>query len=283
MVKVPVNKIIPFSSVDGPGSRTAVFLQGCNMNCQYCHNPETRNLCIGCGVCVDKCPKGALTQSEDGTIAYNPAVCVFCDACIQNCPHGSSPRVRMMDAAEVYAEIARQMPFIRGVTVSGGECMLYPEFLTELFEICKRNRLHTLIDSNGMTDFSLYPRLLQVTDGVMLDVKAFDAKEHRTVTGVCNQQVLANAVFLASEGKLYEVRTVVVPGLFDAADTVKKTARLLCKAADGRTEKIRYKLITYREAGVRMEYRVYNQPQREFLEELADIARKEGMCQTVIV
>ena len=57
--RVPVNKIIPFSAVDGPGNRTAVFLQGCNFDCRYCHNPETRNLCRNCGSCVEKCPKGA--------------------------------------------------------------------------------------------------------------------------------------------------------------------------------------------------------------------------------
>ena len=56
----PVNRVIPFSSVDGPGNRTAVFLQGCSLNCLYCHNPETRNLCRACGQCVSVCPGGAL-------------------------------------------------------------------------------------------------------------------------------------------------------------------------------------------------------------------------------
>ena len=53
-----VNRIIPFSSVDGPGNRTAVFLQGCNIDCKYCHNPETRHMCEECGVCVEQCPVG---------------------------------------------------------------------------------------------------------------------------------------------------------------------------------------------------------------------------------
>ena len=59
-----VNKIIPFSSVDGPGNRTAIFLQGCNFNCQYCHNPETIHLCGHCGVCVGACPTGALDWKD---------------------------------------------------------------------------------------------------------------------------------------------------------------------------------------------------------------------------
>ena len=67
MVKAVVNRIIPFSSVDGPGNRTAVFLQGCNINCKYCHNPETRGLCQNCGVCVEQCPEGALS-AEGGHV-----------------------------------------------------------------------------------------------------------------------------------------------------------------------------------------------------------------------
>ena len=63
-ITAPVNRIIPFSAVDGPGNRTAVFLQGCNIDCKYCHNPETRALCIHCGMCVQKCPTGALQLVE---------------------------------------------------------------------------------------------------------------------------------------------------------------------------------------------------------------------------
>ena len=57
----PVNRILPLSTVDGPGCRAAVFLQGCNLACAYCHNPETQNLCTGCGACVPACPAGALS------------------------------------------------------------------------------------------------------------------------------------------------------------------------------------------------------------------------------
>ena len=66
MKTAPVNRIIPMSVVDGPGSRTAVFLQGCNIACAYCHNPETQKLCCGCGLCVAECPAGALSMTEKG-------------------------------------------------------------------------------------------------------------------------------------------------------------------------------------------------------------------------
>ena len=113
MEKVVVNKIIPFSSVDGPGNRTAVFLQGCNINCRYCHNPETRGMCTNCGECVAKCPTGALSI-ENKKVKYDSSKCVSCDTCIHVCRHDSSPRTKVMDAYEVYDMIKKQIPFIRG-------------------------------------------------------------------------------------------------------------------------------------------------------------------------
>ena len=190
--RVPVNKIIPFSAVDGPGNRTAVFLQGCNFDCRYCHNPETRNLCRNCGSCVGKCPKGALFTDEDGKVRFCPEKCCGCDTCIHVCPFGCSPRIRMMCAEEVFAEVKKQQPYIRGITVSGGECTLYPDFLEKLFVLARGAGLGTLIDSNGTLDFEKYPQLLAVTDGVMLDIKSWDLEDHLRVTGAATERVLQN-------------------------------------------------------------------------------------------
>ena len=276
-----VNKIIPFSAVDGPGNRTAIFLQGCNMDCRYCHNPETRKICVNCGKCVEACPAGALFRKENGRIGYRPEACVLCDTCIHVCPHDSSPRIQELTPAEVFHKVSRQIPFIRGVTVSGGECTLYPEFLTEFFQICKDNGLETLLDSNGTLEFQKYPALLAVTDGVMLDIKAFSEEDHRRVTGLSNKKVLENACYLAELGKLYEVRTVIVPGLFNIEETVRETAAMLRPYQSVRP--IRYKIIAYRPMGVRKEYANYPVPEDGLLKRLAEIARAEGMEQTVIV
>lgn len=278
-IRVPVNKIILFSAVDGPGNRTAVFLQGCNLNCTYCHNPETRTLCVNCGQCVQACPAGALT-AEDGQIRYHAESCLQCDTCIYMCSHGSTPKVQWMTAQEVFGRVKRQIPFIRGITVSGGECTLYPRFLEELFLLCQEAGLTTLIDTNGTLAFSKEEALLRVTTGVMLDVKAFDPQQHKQVTGAYNSLVLANACYLAKHGKLHEVRTVVVPGLFDAKETVLKTARLLKPFL--RLQDIRYKLIAFRPNGVRKEFSGYPTPEPEFMEELADLVRGEGF-QNVLV
>lgn len=280
MKKAPVNKIIPFSSVDGPGNRTAVFLQGCNFNCRYCHNPETRNMCKNCGECVPGCPTGAL-KLRGGKVTFEPALCCGCDTCIRTCPHGCSPRIRWLTAEEVFAAIRRQISYIRGVTVSGGECTLYPGFLKEFFTVCQAAGLETMIDSNGTLAFSQYPELMEVTDAVMLDIKAWGSEDHLRVTDASNRMVLENAACLAKEGKLYEVRTVVVPGLFDCEETVRKTAAFLAPYLQIRD--IRYKIITYRPMGVRKEYAQYQSPDRSYMERLAACAREEGMQNIVLV
>ena len=289
--RVPVNKIIPFSSVDGPGNRTAVFVQGCNFNCHYCHNPETRAVCISCGDCVATCPAGALTRSAEGLVLFDPTKCVGCDTCIHTCTHDASPRIRYMNAEEVYAEVRRNVPFIRGITVSGGECTFYPAFLHDLAVLAKQDGLGFLLDSNGSYDFEADPAdLLSVIDGVMLDIKAYDAADHRAVTDVDNALVLKNMRVLADRGQLYEVRTVIVPELFDTEKTIVDTARALQPYLsrqkhwpENEGTSIRYKIIKYRPFGVREAYRSFTPPTDAWLEHLADLARSEGMTDIVII
>lgn len=279
MITASVNKIIPFSSVDGPGNRTAVFLQGCNFNCQYCHNPETINHCIHCGHCVGYCPTGALSIAE-GRVQYDHTKCVLCDACFTHCPNGGSARVRPMTAESVMGEVVRNMPFIRGITVSGGECTLQRDFLVELLTLAKETGLHTLVDSNGSYDFSADEELMAVTDGVMLDVKAWDAEAHFRVTGAHNDVVLKNLCWLAARGKLTEVRTVIVPELFDCEETVRNVCAVLRETDSLST---RYKIICYRPNGVRQQYRHLKSPSADTLQSLADIAAEYGLTDIVII
>ena len=278
MIEGVINKIIPFSSVDGPGNRTAIFLQGCNFNCIYCHNPETIQLCTGCGRCVGSCPKDALYQAE-ATIVWEKDRCCECDTCTTLCQKSSSPRTMKMDTDRLFEEMKLYKRFIDGITVSGGECTLQQEFLVELFTRAKAEGLTCMIDTNGSNDFKKMPELVALCDGFMLDVKVYDAKAHEKYIGAPNEAVLANLHYLASIGKLYEVRTVVVPELFDNEETVRYTASILT----GYDASIRYKLIQYRSMGVREEGKKLRSPSRTEMNQLEQIAKKLGCKQVIVV
>ena len=281
MKKAIVNKIIHSSVVDGPGNRAAIFLQGCNYTCGYCHNPETIRLCVHCGKCVEVCPAGALTM-EAGKVNWDPKACCECDACLSACPNMSTPKTAEYSAEEIMEALKKDLPFVRGITVSGGECSLQRELLVELFTLVKARKKTTLMDSNGSYDYTADEELMAVCDGVMLDVKAWDDEDHLKLTGKSSKPVIDNAVKLAKAGKLEEIRTVVVPGYLDNKKTVDQITKLLAPLQGEKP--IRYRISAYRPFGVREPYRSEMiSPSREELEELAEIARKNGFKEIVVI
>lgn len=245
-IKAPVNKIIDHSVVDGRGNRTAVFLQGCNFNCSFCHNPET----------ID--------------------------------PLDKTVEITWMTAEEVFDAVILNTPFIRGVTVSGGECTLHPDFLFEFFKLIKEKGkgkgagggdLTTLIDSNGAYNFEKDEKLLTVLDGVMLDIKAYDEKTHMKITGASNKQALKNLVFLAERGKLEEIRVVVIPDVTDTVDIIKEAGKLLSEKEKG----VILRLIKYRPIGVRKEMlKGLKVPKQEYMEDLKALSESLGFKRVII-
>lgn len=273
-----VNKLIPMSVVDGPGNRFAIFLQGCNFNCKYCHNPETIHRCIHCGDCVAGCPADALDLIE-GKVVWDPVKCVDCDKCIATCTHGASPKVRAMSAAELMAEIEKAVPFIEGISVSGGEATLQAKELIPLFEMAKEKGLTALIDSNGGVDFSKgdLKSLLDISDGVMLDVKTWEKEDHLRITGRDNEPVKKNLAYLAEAGKIEELRFVLLDTL-DNEHSLREAAKVLGESIHS----TRVKLISYRHFGVRKEYiDVLRAPSREEKDRLIALAKELGFHEVV--
>ncbi|WP_040330118.1 YjjW family glycine radical enzyme activase [Clostridium ihumii] len=276
--KALVNKIIPFSSVDGEGNRMAIFLQQCNYNCLYCHNPETINLCINCGKCVSECKYGALSIVNK-KVSYDRSKCKNCDACIAACSINSTPKTTEMTVDEIIEEIKKVQMFISGITVSGGECTLQSDFLIELFKKVKELGLTTFIDTNGSTNLYKNEELLKVTDKTMIDLKAFNADENKELTGLSNEIVIKNIEELTKLHKVYEIRTVVVPELLDNEYTVDMGSKLIAKL----DENIIYKIIKFRQLGVREELLKAYTPKQEYMEELRKIAIENGVKNVVIV
>lgn len=240
----PINKIIPFSNVDGPSNRMAIFFQGCQFNCRFCHNPETINICNNCGRCIDTCPTKALSNI-DNKVIWNKNLCVNCDTCIKTCLNNSSPKITYMDVDELLIEIKRVSPYIKGITLSGGECTIHKDFIIDLFPKVKDLGLTTLLDSNGSLDFELNKEILEYCDGVMLDIKAVNKEFSNWLINYPNDIVIKNLEYLLKINKLYEVRTIIFPNRDkDNEETIRYVSNII-------KDKCLYKIIRYRQFGVR--------------------------------
>lgn len=240
-----VNKIIPFSCIDGPGNRTAIFFQGCNFKCTYCHNPETINKCVNCGLCVKVCPVNAL-NIVDKKVTWDDKKCVACDACIRECDNLSTPKTKDYSVDDLFEEIKQVSPFIQGITVSGGEATFNIDFIAQLFKKVKEELgLTCFVDTNGSIDLTQYEEFVNITDKFMIDVKSMDEKEHVKVTGLSNDIVIKNVKYLLDLDKIYEVRTVIAPTL-NNENTVREVSKII-------KDKCKYKFNIYRHHGVRKE------------------------------
>jgi pyruvate formate lyase activating enzyme len=270
--KAVVNRIIPFSNVDGPGNRLAIFFQGCNIRCVYCHNPETIKQCINCGECVAGCPAKAI-KTIDGKIVFQEKLCVQCDQCIRTCRFNSSPRTTEYSVEELYSIIGEYKLFIRGITVSGGEPTLRANFITELFIRVKPLGLTCFVDTNGFFDKAEIAELIKVTDKFMVDIKAVDKIESLCETKLKNN--LENLKYLLSIDKVYEVRTVLIEDYQDTENTVTTVANILKDYPE-----VIYKLIRVHATGLSNEQKDKIKdkiPSEEYVRQLAEKARNMGV------
>ncbi len=268
-----VNKLLTQSFVDGPGNRAVVFMQGCNLRCSFCHNPQTLNLCIHCGLCVPVCPTGALSR-QDGRVLWDATRCVECDTCTRTCPHFSSPRIHVYTALALWQAIAPYAPFLAGVTVSGGEPLLQADFLLAFFkEVKAHSTLTTFIETNGNMETSVLEPLLPLLDGAMVDFKAFDEEMHRNLTGSGLELIKETIRFLSGHGRLYAVRQTVIPGINAGREGAAQMARFLADLDPA----IRLRFLRFRAHGTRGEAQNWQSPDDAMLREMTKAARAEGL------
>jgi len=178
-----IHSIETGGTVDGPGLRYVLFLQGCPLRCIYCHNPDSWKLRAG----------------------------------------------QELTADEVFQDLLKYRPFIKsgGITVSGGEPLVQVEFLEELFRLCRARGIHTAVDTSGIMPVGKIKKVLELTDLVILDVKALDPDLCRKISGSDNKNALELLDYLELENKATWIRHVVVPGYTDNLDDLAALAKFL--------------------------------------------------------
>lgn len=214
-----------FSLHDGPGIRTTVFLKGCPLRCEWCHNPEgleqrpqvrlTYSLCTRCGRCVASCEQGGHTVTESGH-ELNLSPCTRCGRCVDACVGGALEMVgKAMTVEDVLAVVRRDIPFYEqsggGMTLSGGEPLAQFAFTRELLQTAKAEGLHTAIETTTEAPWSKLQALAPLLDLWLVDLKHTDDARHRALTGVSNHRILANIRRMAAARWPMQLRIPWVP------------------------------------------------------------------------
>ncbi len=215
-----------FSTSDGPGIRTVVFLKGCPLSCIWCHNPESKKAgadifynpekCIGCKSCERLCESHRHEFHADGHIFLRDN-CKGCLKCAAECPADALEICgKEMSCADVMSEILRDREFYEqshgGITLSGGEPLFQYDFSVEVLKKSKEHGLHTAVETSGYCQREL-DEIIRYVDLWLYDIKLISEEEHLKYTGVSNKKILDNLFFLDGTGAKIILRCPIIPNV----------------------------------------------------------------------
>lgn len=241
-VKGIIFNIQKFSIHDGPGVRTNVFLKGCPLRCKWCSNPESQaskvqilyhnSECVHCKRCVASCPERAISADGEGKIHIDFDRCVGCLTCVHSCPKRAltyEGNTRTVD--EVFELCMQDVDFYEesggGVTISGGEGMMQPDFVEALLHRLKEKGIHTAIETTGCVPSEVFQRLAPQFDLLLFDVKHWDSVKHKEGTDVGNEQIIENLRWGHEQGLNILPRIPVIPGFNGEIEDAEGIAGLL--------------------------------------------------------
>ncbi|TFG03283.1 MAG: glycyl-radical enzyme activating protein [Promethearchaeota archaeon] len=232
-------EIQKMSTEDGPGIRTTVFFKQCPLRCTWCHNPESilkqpqlewfEHKCIGCNSCIEICKLDALHFEEDG-LHIDREKCTGCAECSEECP---STALHMFgewwELEDLYHDIQKDKVYYTqskgGITVSGGEPTIQSDFILEFLKKCKQNDISTALDTCGYASQKIYEKILPFVDLILLDIKEIESDKHKEFTGVPNDLILENAIFLSDyvkkHNKILWIRTPIIPSYTATEENIR--------------------------------------------------------------
>lgn len=236
---------------DGPGIRITIFLKGCPLSCDWCHNPESQSVkmqkmysnskCIGCGECVEACEQNACTLTPNG-IVTDPNACILCGKCAEVCPTKATEMSGELQSIEqIMKAIEKEMVFFNqsngGVTFSGGEPLMHSDFLIKLLDACGEKNIHRVVDTTGFSNKKVLLEVAKRTDHFLFDLKMMDSKKHKEYTGVNNEIILENLELLADTGASINIRIPLIKGVNDDDENIDQTIQYI-QSLPGENRKI---------------------------------------------
>jgi pyruvate formate lyase activating enzyme len=292
-----ITDIQRYSLHDGPGLRTNVFFKGCSLRCAWCANPETQTphpelavfsrMCICCGQFDAHCPDGWLVRED---AAWKQDVQAEYATRARLCPAGGVRWIgERRTAGSVMDEVRRDAPFYEGgggLTLTGGEPALQPEFAEALLRLAQEEGIRTAIETCGHVPWRNLARLLPHLDLVLFDVKHTDSAVHSAFTGAGNERILRNLRRLAAAGAPVVARVPLIPGFNASAESLRAIGRLLA-GLRGRIERV--EILPYHTLG-RAKYAALAQPYpwegiarltEDEVQELAGELSRMGLAVTV--
>jgi len=230
-----VARIERFMIHDGPGIRTVIFMKGCPLRCIWCSSPQMWNpfpevvfvkgKCIECDSCLGACSENAIVARKDRK-RIDREKCNKCGKCVEVCPTGALKfDGSLMLLQEVMKIVMRDEQFYQssggGVTVSGGEPTMQPEFVTEVLEKCQERGIHTALETSGFVEWEKLKEILRFVDVLLQDIKHMDPVKHLNLTGQRNELILENIQRVVKE-KLSPIiiRFPVIPNHNDSMDSI---------------------------------------------------------------
>jgi len=281
---------------DGPGIRVTVFFKGCPLHCLWCHNPESispgkelmlmPNRCARCGDCVKACNYGALSQKADGEVVADRNKCTLCGDCLKACAREAIQIVGWETTIpEILAEIEKDRAFFDqsggGVTLTGGEPLLQPEFTEALIVELKERGLHVALDTSGYAPEDTFLRIAGKSDLVLFDLKLMDEEKHKKFTGVSNRLILHNLQVLDSKTEVpVWARFPLIPGVNDGERNLEEMADFLVSLKNVKLINIlpyhKGGVEKFRRLGRETEFQVFEPPTEENIDRVIKFFQEKG-------